>query len=132
MKKIIFAATLMVASTAQAAPETAPNCTLRELELAHRMFDNEHDANTQRVRLAQSEAMRSRPDLVDEIYRVGQPDPMILAPTLAQAAAEDRKRYLETCDVLRLAEAIQVSRITTQNEEMRLSKLLQESRRNEQ
>jgi len=129
MKKIIFAATLLVASTAQAAPETSPkSCTLLELDLAHKMFVNEHDANTQRVRLAQSEAMRVRPDLVDQIYGVGQPDPMILNPSLAQAAAEDRKRYLETCDIPRLFEAIQTSRLTVQHEEVRLSRLAQEAR----
>ncbi len=124
MKKIIFAAALLVTSLAQAAPE----CTLRELDLAHKMFANEHDSNVQRVRLAQSEAMRVRPDLFDQIYGVGQPDPMILAPTLAQAAAEDRKNYLETCDVPRLFQAIQASRLAVQYEEVRLSQLTKEAR----
>lgn len=124
MKKIIFAAALLVANVAQAAPE----CSLRELDLAQRMFEKEHDANIQRVRLAQSEAMRARPDLVDQIYLVGQPDPMILNPTLAQAAAEDRKSYLETCDVPHLGDAIHNSRITAQGEELRLSRLMKEPR----
>ncbi|MOA61903.1 hypothetical protein D3C78_1871660 [compost metagenome] len=71
--------------------------------------------------------MRVRPDLVDQIYGVGQPDPMILNPTLSQAAAEDRKTYLETCDVPRLFEAIQTSRLTVQHEEVRLSRLTREA-----
>jgi len=127
MKKIAFAAALLVASFVQAATEKA--CTLHELTLGHKIFETEHRANRLQVELAQSQAMRIRPDLADQIYQVQDGhDAMTLDPSLDEAWAEDQRNYSRTCEPTRMYEAIQASRYAMSGELMRLSRLTGEPR----